>query len=372
MNPALHARQLFQEWANSVEGYSAILRFAKGRLIHQQPSGSLTTVWPYPRWQDCNLENQLDLNEEVAHDFLTFIFSTILGQLEKQPILTHKLVTGNFRIFLDHCWHLFIWEWQEKARNKNLNPLGYLYRRFREALSNNVLFETVRTANGVLFYTPKDHTAAADTNVINTLAGDSYQGWPLPPDHIPQTGSEEFKVTNNWLTDTALFFWNHAKSLDQNMKWLAVKELTRYLGSAFPWLNSPQIISQSVSPTNENPPLESIPAHREEEENRLDRLSNLNSVDPLALQLVSTWKRDECCVFAWRLNNTPLSFKKIAALLDMKSHNQAFAFFKKSEKSLKFFCNNWPGPPGEDLEENVLLVFIEKVKEQAKKVCDRP
>lgn len=373
MTPALHARQFFQEWANSAEGYSSILQFAKRKLIYQRSGGSLTAVWPYRRWQDCDYENQLDLTEEVGHDFLTFILSTILSQLEKQPVLTHKLLTGHYQFFLDHCWHMFIWEWQEKARNKNLNPLGYLYRRFRETLANNAAFETIRATNGILFYSLKKQKQTSDINVINTLAGESYQGWPLPQDHIPRTtDTKGLKVTTKWLVDTALFFWHHAKSLDQNIEWLAVKEVTRYLGTVFPWLNTPRIASHSVSSNNDTSPLELIPAHREEEESRLDRLSQLQAIDPLVLQLVCGWDRDECCIFAWRLKDVPLSFEKIAALLDMKSHNQAFALFKKTEKSLKFFCNNWPGPPSEDLAENVFLFFIEKVKEQAKKVCGRP
>lgn len=372
MTPALQAREHFQEWSGSTQGYSAISEFVQYRLIHQHHGGSLTAVWPYPRWQDCDPANQCDLKEEVAHDFLSYIYSKILSRLEKQPVLTHKLLSGHYRIFLENCWQMFIWEWQETARNKNSNPLGYLYRRFREALSNSQLVAINRRGDGMLFYAIRNPASAADTDALNTLAGESFQGWPLPENPPPSTGAEDFRVTNGWLTDMALFFWNQAKSQDQTVEWLAVRELVRYLGTAFPWLNKPLLVSHSVAPEDEEAPLASYPAYREEEESRIDRLRQLQSVAPLILQLVDTWSDDECCVFTWRLEEPPLSFEKIAARLEMKSHNQAYALFKKTENALKFFCRNWPGPPDDDLDKDVFFYFIEKVKEQAKKRCGRP
>ena len=369
------AELILRRWLGSQQGYDAISLFTGKKVADTRYERILSTTASVHIPHDRRMSDRHQVAEEIAHDFISFLLSECDGHIQKQPAIIQTLRNGHYRLFLDLIWNRFIWRLQEKARNKNENPIGYLYRRFRETINSEPEFLSHPDKSGMLYFTLRrfEGTPVLADPPMNSLTNETYQDWPSPPEKLGASSGEDIRVNRTWLVSTALFFWTHANASDRSTFWFAVKEIVRYLGTALPWLRNPETVSAfREDDAQEASLIDSIPATTEDMESRVERLRQIQSLNTLAIQLVQTWSREECCVFAWRIQDTPHSFAKIAVSLSLKDHNQAYNLFIRARNSIKNFCSNWPGPPLDEMEEDVAEYFLESVRVQAKNICSGP
>ncbi|KGO34100.1 MAG: hypothetical protein WBN83_03320 [Desulfoprunum sp.] len=362
--------QRVRAWLSSSQGYGDIAAFV-AKKIAVSWSGSMP-------WQEYGRETRQsergNAAEEAVHDFLVFLLAGLEDSLRRQPNLVQILLNGNFRLFLDLQWNRFIWDIQERARSKRDNPIGYLYRRFREIVKSGDEFHSATGNDGLLYFMPHGVEDELEVSLPNgnVLANETYTDWPPPPESLDIGDDGDIRVTRQWLISTAHFFRQHANRVAVDVRWFAVKEIVRYLGTVHAWLNKPQLLSASSEDQGERTVADTLTSTSEDSETRLARLQQLQSIAPLAVQLVDLLTREECCVFYWRSLDTPRSYQEIATILALKSHNQAYSIFTRVMKKIRMFCSTWPGPPVEDLEKDVAEVFIESLVGLAKNKCSGP
>jgi len=366
--------QRVRAWLSSSQGYGDIAAFV-AKKIAVSWSGSMP-------WQEYGRETRQsergNAAEEAVHDFLVFLLAGLEDSLRRQPNLVQILLNGNFRLFLDLQWNRFIWDIQERARSKRDNPIGYLYRRFREIVKSGDEFHSATGNDGLLYFMPHGVEDELEVSLPNgnVLANETYTDWPPPPDEPGTSGMTAYiRVTRQWLISTAHFFKaTIANRVAVDVRWFAVKEIVRYLGTVHAWLNKPQTVIrfQRRSGGKDCCGYADLPPAKGTSETRLARLQQLQSIAPLAVQLVDLLTREECCVFYWRSLDTPRSYQEIATILALKSHNQAYSIFTRVMKKIRMFCSTWPGPPVEDLEKDVAEVFIESLVGLAKNKCSGP
>lgn len=355
---------------SSSQGYGDIAAFVAKKIAVSMPG-----IMPWQEYgREMRQSERGNAAEEAVHDFLVFLLAGLEDSLRRQPNLVQILVNGNFRLFLDLQWNRFIWDIQERARSKRENPIGYLYRRFREIVKSGDEFHSATGNDDLLYYMPHGAEDGPEVSLPNgnVLANETYADWQPPPDSLDIGDDGDIRVTRQWLTATAHFFWQHALRIAVGVRWIAVKEIVRYLGSVHVWLNKPQLISTSNEDQDEKPVVDTLASTIEDNETRLARLQQLQSIAPLVVQLVDLLSREECCVFYWRSFDTPRSYQEIATTLALKSHNQAYSIFTRVMKKIRMFCSTWPGPPVEDLEKDVAEVFIENLVGLAKNKCSGP
>lgn len=362
--------RVLRQWLASADGHGFIRIFVWKKMPDLKKSGTISTVWQYVNQE--GRDDRAELAEEIGQDFLLYLLNFTEAGLDRQPGLLLPLLGGNSRLFLEQMWPRFLRTWRERARSRNENPAGYLYRRFREMVSARAEFTTFRNEAKLLFFScgPQGYRSAAA--IANVLAEESYHDWPLPPQPLREDESNGLRITGAWLAETAVFFHGLAMERHAGCRWFAVKEMVRYLATVQPWLYRPGRYEESRSDPDDEDFLTTIPAVQEESETRFDRLRQLMTIEPLVGQLVANWSRIECCIFAWRLQERRPTLKRIAEKLALANHNQVQTLFEKTQKSIKKFCGSWPGPPLSELAPGVAEVFVEKVREQAKKKCDGP
>lgn len=364
---------LLRKWLSSEQGYEVIQTFTRNRLLVFRNTGISGTVGV----QSDSLSGRGGReheNDEIAHEFIVFILADIANQPERRLDLVQTFMAGKYRLFLDLCWNRFLWEIKDKARGRRQNPLGYLYRRFRETVGKNPSFLDFRDNGGLLYYTLKQSEVDSQRSLPsqNVLAGEGYHGWSSPPQQLELDRNNEIRVTTKWLTETASFFWKQARNNFPGSCWFAVKEIVRYTGTMFPWLQNPQLMSADGKAENGFLLIETVEAITEDIADCLDKREQIQSIALLTTQFILTLTRADCCMLVWRLQPSPLSYESISEQLGLKSHNEAYSKFEKIKKSLKNFCSNWPGPPIEDLSKEVGEYFIDCLVNEAKKICSGP
>lgn len=374
MNQADEAIALVRRWLSSSQSYDLIRTFSKKKLYSERSLNKGS-----PTWADRQSQSDLQFNshvglDDLTHDFLAFLLQESEKILPRQPYLVQAVLTGKFVLFLDLLWKRHKWRIQEKARNKTERPLGHLYRRFREVLRNDELFLVARSSGGDLFYTLKqfEKQAFESTPEKTEPVQMNFSDWPVPPFSANQLPNEDARITKKWLSSLAYFFWQQAHVCHPATWWFAANELVRYLGFSYPWLADPLIISVFSEGPGGEAILASIAADDENVEAALERKKQVQSISVIALQLVLTWSKDECCVFSWRVMDHPRTFEDIAKALSLGSHNKAYAIFDKTKKSIRAFCASWPGPPLQDMSEEISILFVEILGKEAKKICGRP
>jgi len=339
-------------WAGSNEGYAFLLTLASDLIKEVEHNGVVAAIWPYPFRSPLDSDARAALNEEVAHDFYLFWVESFVPQLTKHPDHMHLAASGNFRKLFEYARKKFLWQWQDKARSKELNLYGYLYRRLRETLSSDAQFETGSADNGAFLY--RLQTGSNHGKMVQTIfPEEGFTSWPIVGGNLSDIPEKEVFKTD-YLKRAALFFWNEAvKRAD--VQAIAVRDLNRYIISQHPWLLIPATVSEPADT-----------GYEADTESQLDTIIRFESMAILAEQLVATWSPQQCRVFLLRLEEPPVKLQTIAETFGWHDHNKVHRLFASCKKSLISFSSNWPGPPLSELPEACGELFLQQVKKSAK------
>lgn len=344
--PSEHVQALYQ-WLESPETYIFLTRFVdtKSRKDIQINSG------------------RDDHQEDLCHEFLLYVLDSFLIESRMVPELIALIRSAQFRRILELAWGRFIWQRREHERRKHYNPRGYLYRRLREILKhNNQRFVVTSNPQGFLFYCLAGNTAEHLRPFWHQEAAPAggYAQWSPPPSMIGLP-PEKYLFKDKWLLSAAEYFWQQALERTGQPAMMPIRELCRYLADHYPWLNKPMRQDRADSDG-----IEDLADERENPEEYLQQMDGLQSVAPLAAQLVATWPVDQRRVFALRLADPPIKYAEIAERFGLPDHNKAYALYRKAEQSLRLFTGNWPGLPLAELPEKVAQAFIEEMKQLCK------
>lgn len=342
--------RLFRQWLESSETYPFLVRFVESKNRYENIAGAIRTSEP----------------EDLCQEFVLFILDRFLVPTRLSSEMILLIHSAQFRRILELAWGRFTWQRRELARNKELNPRGYLYRRLREILQHDKhRFVVLRHQNSSLSYAPAGMvTEQAPSFLPPEESGSAgYVHWPPPPP--PSTigqPPEKYLFSREWLVRAANFFWQQAMQGVTKPVAMPIRALCRYLADHHPWLNNP-LRQESL----DSDCTEQLADDRESPEEHLQRINGLQSVAPLAAQLAATWPVEQRQVFVLRLTDPPLKYEAIAARLGLADHNKAYAFYQKAVRSLQQFTGNWPGLPLSELPEEVAQAFIEEMKRLCKK-----
>ncbi len=368
MNQPKSADVVLERWLASAEGYSYLLAYVKAKLVSGRAIRDFGASSLASSGKHADYETE-EVQRSHAHDFIEYLLADGMRHFAENPVLMANLLDNRIRFCLDRLWNRYEWKLREERRNRQKNPLGYLYRRFREVLKDDPSFLTQQNTAGFLFYSchPK---ASLHPPSTAELENETFSDWPSPS--RPPTGSAEQGISapGSWLKETARFFWEQARQR-RGPELLSVRDLVRYLGMAFPWLRNPQPTPMPTK-SGEDSFVDSLADDRDTPAEKIERYDDLASIAALAAQLVATWSEKTCCTVLWRLLSPPATYKIIAQRLLLKSHNEAFALYKDAEKKMRLFCRSWPGPPIDELSEEVAIRFVEEIKTEVKKCCRRP
>lgn len=360
---------LLRKWIETASGYECIQIFVKSKIERTRKAGDISSFAFFLHLE--KTASAAEFAEEIIPDFLLFILLYAKTKLAGQPLLVAQLYAGKYLYLIDLLWQRYLWHVKDKGRIKQDNPRGYLYRRFREIVGTETMFSTCLNSTGHLFYCIGEAEKRGVSVTVNVLSDESYTDYPMVPEPLQPNENGDFRLTAKWLTSTSEFFYLLVKEKYPRQGYIAVSELVRYLATAMPWLNRPtrQIAENDLDSDSANP-IEQFAAQVEDDVTRLDRLRQTRTIYPLVEQIVACWDQIECCIFAWRLQDIPFTFDTIAEKLSLQDHNQAYSLFEKTKKSLKRFCDSWPGPPLHELEPGVADFFVNKVRQEAKNKCN--
>jgi len=334
--------QAFHQWLESQETYAFLIHFvdAKSRNDILINSG------------------REDSQEDLCHEFLLYILDSFLVTAGRAPELINIIRSAQFRRVLELAWGRFTWQRRERERCKYYNPRGYLYRRLREILKhNNQRFVVTSNPQNFSFYCPVGNTAEhlKPFSHLEVAYSGGYAQWS-PPSPAIGLSPEKYLFKDKWLLDVAEYFWQQALDRTDQPTMMPIRELCRYLADHHPWLNKPMRQDGADSDG-----IEELADERENPEEYLQWMDDLQSVAPLAAQLVATWPVNRQQVFALRLADPPVKYEEIAERLGLTDHNKAYALYRNAEQSLRRFTGNWPGLPLAELPEKVAQAFIEEI-----------
>ncbi|HHO47949.1 MAG TPA: hypothetical protein ENN06_05800 [Desulfobacteraceae bacterium] len=362
------AIRLFRSWLRSDRGYRHLVRTAGSIFREASRHGGLKTVLPYDLRTGLSDEARKDIEEEIAHDFLVFLLDEFIPAIGFDSSLMQDLVNGRPHIVLQYGWHRFIGRWKDRSRSRELNPRGYLYRRVRELVAGSDQFITTGQQSGCVAYAPAMRPHPPSGKVW--AGGDeSSGGWPAPGMSGKKAGENEI-YTSRFLLPAALFFHKEvAKAAGENI-YVPVREFVRYLSFHFPWLNR--------SWASELPEDDSFRNDADSGgrgmgmEEAMDRRSAFSSIAALSDQLMSSLTVEECRVLVLKVENPSMPFREIAGQLGHPDHNHVYRLYHRGLATIKRFCDNWPGPPPDELPEEVKKHFMEEVLKRCKKRLSCP
>ncbi len=368
MTPADQAIRVFINWLETADGYAFLTAFtSRMARFGNMSQGSLGAAGCAPDFSNMAGEERQDAVQDLCHDFLVFLLDKYPASVQRNLEIVHLLLSGQYRRVLELAWGRFVWQCQDQARNKEINPRGYLYRRLREILHQDNKYKVITDQRGLLYYYPVLTTVPDDDPpFFRSTEPFRYSNWPAPPPVANRT-PEQYLFSAQWLASTALFFWQEATHQLGNPSALPIRELCRYLAEHHPWINKP--LQQVGTDASDNSPdwMERLVDERDTPEEHLQRINSLASIAPLAAQLAATWTEEQRQVFTLHLAVPPPTFRDIGERLGFPDHNRAYALFQKAEKSLRQFITNWPGLPLSELPEEVAEAFIEEMKRICKK-----
>ena len=344
---------MFRQWLETPETYAYLVRFVEKKSRQDDNTASLRANEP----------------EDLCQEYLVYVLDRFLVGTRLSADLLLLIRTAQYRRVLELAWRRFTWHYLEIARNKQHNPRGYLYRRLREILQHNKQrFKVIQNRQKYFCYSPASLSAEL-LCPFPPPAGENPRGyahWPTPPPVAGQT-PEQYLFSSTWLLDVADFFWQQAQQQHRETVEVPIRELCRYLADHYPWLNNPL-----REEGKDRDLIEQLADGRETPEEQLCRTNALQSVGPLAAQLVATWPLEQHRVFALRLSDPPTNLEEIAAHLGLADHNRVYAQYQKAVQSLKRFTGNWPGLPLSELPEEVAETFIEEIKRLCKNSLQCP
>lgn len=345
-----HLLLLFRQWLESSETYPFLVRFVESKKRYDSRFGGNGAGEP----------------EDLCHEFVLFVLDRFLVPAKLSQELILLIHSAQFRRILELAWRRFNWQQCERARNKELNPRGYLYRRLREIIQQDKLrFVVLHKQDSPLSYAPAGTAIEQVSSFLPPEESNSagYVHWlPPPPPSKDGQPTEKFLFSREWLVRAADIFWQQAMQRVNEPVAVPIRSLCRYLADHHPWLNNPLRQESFDSDWTEQ-----LADDRESPEEHLQRINGLQSVAPLAAQLAATWPAEQRQVFFLRLTDPPLKYETIAERLGLADHNKAYAFYQKAVRSLQQFTGNWPGLPLSELPEEVAQAFIEEMKRLCKK-----
>jgi hypothetical protein len=355
------AGKRFREWLGSEEAYSYCRNIARSVFRESFRRSPVATVFPYPVSSNLSGEMSQELLDDITHDFLAFLLDTCAGLLETQPGMAQDVLTGRLHHVVRDGWHRFSGQWREKARSKEDNPRGYLYRRAREVLGQHADFRTRKHKAGWIAYAPA--AAIPETNEYWAGDGCAYSDWP-PADMEKGAVPEKEIFTAEFLAPAAMNFHTRACETLGRKCWVPVRELVAFLAVHSPWLNVPV---ETPLTSDDGPDAIIMNSDREDMESRLDRISRLSSVATLAGQLVTAFSPEECRVFVLKFDQPSLTYREMGEQLGYLDHNRAYRIYGRTKTRIKRFCAEWPGPPPEELADDVQQFFLQAVRDACKK-----
>lgn len=353
----------FRAWLDSEQGCGYLFRTAGAIFREAQRHGSLATVLPYNLQTSASPAEKKEIQEEIAHDFLVFILSDIVPSLDQKADLVMALVSGRVQQVIHSGWLSFLNKWRDKARDKEANPRGYLYRRVRDIVSHDARFAMQKMNERFPAFRP----APPPPGPTSFWQGHDvdFVSWPAPVMTGTRTPEKEI-YSGKFLGAAALFFFRQAASDNPGAVYVTIRDFVNYLVAHFPWLNLP--LRQDPLPEFDDPELGTgNVAAKQDMEERIDRMNALSSISVLAEQLVSNMPVEECVVMAMKLEQPRITFREIAERLHYPDHNRAYRLYHRAMASCRRFCENWPGPPLSELHEEVREAFMNEFLDRCKK-----
>jgi len=350
MKPADQAVRALKSWLETESGYGYVRQ-----LIERDARGSLKdghlAAFPGGRF----IHDVGELRGDMAHEFIGYLLQTFLPQLSRRPDQVEMILNGRVRKVLEYALRRFFWRLKDLARRKDVNPRAYLYRRVREVLDHNKRFVIHKDVRDIPAYSPAavSDELREDPAVFSLF---DYLDWPV----AQKPGKDENALfTANYLSTAALAFWQETARRLEGSYAVPVRELVRCLAVQHPWINRSRTESLSDHPDP--------PGNTESAEEQFDRIAALNSISVLAVQFAMGMDEQSRRIFLWSLDDPKVSFREIARRLDLPDHNRPYRIHRKTIAAMKKFTANWPGPPLDELPEDVGLAFIEAVRKICKK-----
>ena len=350
MTPAQEAARALKSWLETDVGFNYIKQLTARYTRNYLQDGSLTMYLGNRFSHDPE-----ELREEIAQEFLEFLLRSFLPQLGHRPDQAAMILGDQVSKVLRFALQQFSWRLKDLARQKAINPRAYLYRRIREVLDHDKGFVVHKDSHNILAYSIVACTdePRKDPAIFSTL---DYGCQLVPP--LLDKGRDSL-FTAQYLSTAALFFQQEtARQLKGNYA-IPIRELVRYLAVHYPWINRtrPDSLSDAHDPPGKMPMMEE----------QFDQIAVLGSISALAAQFAMGMDEQACKIFLWTLDDPPVSFKEIARRLDLPDHNRPYRIHQKTIAAMKSFTSSWPGPPLEELAEDVGLAFIEAVLKICKK-----
>jgi hypothetical protein len=352
MKSADKAVHTLKSWLETEAGFGYVQqltsRYARDRL----QEGSLG-VYLANRFS----RNPEDLRDEMAQEFLEFLFKSFLPQLNNRPDQVNAILNDQVSKVLNFALKQFSWRLKDFARQKDVNPRAYLHRRIREVLRQDDKFVVHKDGQNRMSCSLASHTETTSEKFPDCSSFE-YSLWPEPPEPV----NRDALFTAKYLSTAAHLFLEETVRQSGENGPVPVRELVRYLSVHFTWLAAPQL--------EPLPDDDVLPASVEQAEEHFARIAALDSITVLAAQFVLTMDEQARKILFWTLEDPPHSFKEIARFLGLTDHNRPYRIHRKTVAAMQQFCSNWPGPPLRELPDDVGIAFIEAVRKKCKKsVC---
>lgn len=314
--------------------------------------------------------------EELAHEILAFILESFLPGISSNPEMMNLLVQHQFQVLISRAAVRFLNERRDRERSRDINPVKYIYRRYRELLSQSPDFQTGSLAASGTWYmlkTSKIQDARApvssDPLKAHLPMPHEYAAWPFP-DHLFDSNSpierQLFKKAS--LLGIARFFWIQAQQHTM-LKRLPIQELVNYTASHFPWLNSPEVVSlfrqhRGADSGQEEYEIDIAACSRDPVSNTEDIAAlamSIQSISVMARDFVLSCPAEECAVFVLKTSEPPMTLKKIAETLNMKDANRVNTLYRSFSRRLARHVTGWPGPGLHELPPQAEELFMQEL-----------
>jgi|GEM_PF-2198558 len=350
MTPAKAARQILTGWLRTEGSLQYCTRLVSSRLDSAHITDGLRAGLAH-RF-GCNRD---ELLRELVQEFFLFLQDDFATALDKHPEQVNELLNNNIAKILQQALTKFFWRLQDRARGKKSNPRAYLHRRLRDTVHQLPECIVEKDARGHLnIYLDgqkEERMAAADFP-----RGMDYADWLPPPD--PANRDELFKTS--WLKKALHHFLVQTHDRFEQPVTVPLNEIGRYLAVHFHWLAMP------MPDTGMDPEQLAAPGNTPEEET--DYRLALQSIQALATQLYLTMDSVDRKIFHWRMDRSSVSSQEIALRLGLPDRNHVYRRFQKITKKIRDIMYNWPGPPINELDEQVGQVFLDHLQ----KLCEKP
>jgi len=334
MKPAEKAAHALKSWLNTEEGFDYIRQLTAHYSRACLQDSTLTTY----------LDNRfscdpVELRQEIAQEFLEFLVASFLSQLDHRPDQVAMILSDQVSKVLRFALNQFSWKLKDLARqNKRILTPGLTS--IGESGKSLTTIKTFFSTRIRRIFCPILLLTAAMNFVRIRLF---LQAWII----------RIYLYRRHWTKEGI-------PCLPPNILPRPLSFSSRKQADIFhPWIN------RNHPDTLENAPDRSENIKTAEEQ--FDQITALDSIAALAVQFSLGLDEQSCRIFVWRLDDPPVSLEEIARRLDMANHNRVYRIHEKTIAALKKFTSSWPGPPLEELPEDVGLAFIEAIKN----ICEK-